>query len=297
MRQVIRVQPIHRRGRHSRSLDQPASASFRVVAASAAESTSRMYSPLPHERAAYQMYWQHADVSHSGAIGGQDAVGFFSKSGLDMLVLKQVRARSSDASASLRARPSVFPSQVWDLSVATSANKSALSAAEFFVALRLIAMAQQEHPLTYDSMRALASTPLPLPRFHGIPEPPVASAPPASVVPASPPSGVSAVSPPAAATGAEPFALTQPEYERYRGLFATVDPNGDGLVEGADAVPLFSKSGLDRGALGQIWQIADVDKDAKLSLNEFVSAMHISTRIRAPRLSLSHSLSPLILGF
>ena len=58
-------------------------------------------------------------------------------------------------------------------------------------------------------------------------------------------------------------------------MFTSTDSNADGFVESSDAVALFEQSGLERQALHEVWQIADVDEDGRLSLSEFVCAMHI----------------------
>ena len=56
-------------------------------------------------------------------------------------------------------------------------------------------------------------------------------------------------------------------------MFTSTDSNADGFVESSDAVALFHQSGLERQALFEVWQIADVDEDGRLSLSEFVAGL------------------------
>ena len=208
-----------------------------------------MWEPPANEQAAYATLWQAADVPRAGSIAGQAAVQFFARSGLDMAVLRQV----------------------WDL--ADVHKRHILGPAEFHIACRLIALAQQGHPVSQERLLALASTTIPLPRFQGISLPPPAPAPPAPA-PMAMPQPVAAALPAPGATE-DAFSMQPPEYARYQQLFAQFDNNADGFVEGAEAVPLFSKSGLDRVALRSVWQMADVDGDNRLSMPEFATAMHI----------------------
>ena len=69
--------------------------------------------------------------------------------------------------------------------------------------------------------------------------------------------------------------MNDDEKARYTGYFETNDVNKDGFVESKEAVGLFEKSGLPKNHLKVIWAIADQDRDNKLSVNEFIIAMHL----------------------
>lgn len=130
--------------------------------------------------------------------------------------------------------------QVWSL--ADVAQQHFLGKAEFDVAMRLIAMAQHGLPVTSDALVAQAATKLPLPRFAGL---------------------------------AGTYSITEEERSNYERLFPNYDPNRSGFISGPDAANLFTKSGLDRPVLKKVWDLADVDKDYKLTVAEFTLAMHL----------------------
>jgi hypothetical protein len=55
---------------------------------------------------------------------------------------------------------------------------------------------------------------------------------------------------------------------------------GTSRVDGAAALNLFSKSGLQQEDLGLIWDLADMDGDGELNIKEFCIAMHMVSVIR-----------------
>lgn len=76
-----------------------------------------------------------------------------------------------------------------------------------------------------------------------------------------------------ALTTSDPYTMTPAEQSRYASLFPSYAQ--EGYIHGAAAVELFSKSGLDRGHLKEIWTMCDVPVDNKLDLMEFCVAMHL----------------------
>lgn len=86
--------------------------------------------------------------------------------------------------------------------------------------------------------------------------------------------------PPAAAGGSmaltvqDPYTLTPAEQQRYESLFPQYAKD-DGFMYGAEAVGLFSKSGLNHTQLRDIWNLADQPVDNKLDKLEFAIAMHM----------------------
>eukprot|EP00029_Vermamoeba_vermiformis_P010775 TRINITY_DN574_c0_g2_i1.p1 TRINITY_DN574_c0_g2~~TRINITY_DN574_c0_g2_i1.p1 ORF type:complete len:670 (+),score=233.70 TRINITY_DN574_c0_g2_i1:40-2049(+) len=63
--------------------------------------------------------------------------------------------------------------------------------------------------------------------------------------------------------------------ELYEEMFAKIDLEETGKIESHMAMDIFGKQGMGFGAVGQIWAIADADKDDQLSLIEFCIAMHL----------------------
>lgn len=106
------------------------------------------YTPSDTEGPYFEALWQVADASQAGALAGKDAVKFFMNSQLQPPLLREV----------------------W--SIADASQRHFLGRAEFFVALRLIAIAQSgnltEAAQLKPSLDRTAKTALPLPRFAGL---------------------------------------------------------------------------------------------------------------------------------
>lgn len=65
------------------------------------------------------------------------------------------------------------------------------------------------------------------------------------------------------------------ERSRYELIFPQYEVKKDGFVYGAQAVELFSKSGLDKQVLRDLWNMVDEPVDNRLSKLEFAIAMHL----------------------
>eukprot|EP00639_Heterosigma_akashiwo_P014834 CAMPEP_0206361950 /NCGR_PEP_ID=MMETSP0294-20121207/667_1 /ASSEMBLY_ACC=CAM_ASM_000327 /TAXON_ID=39354 /ORGANISM="Heterosigma akashiwo, Strain CCMP2393" /LENGTH=133 /DNA_ID=CAMNT_0053806933 /DNA_START=72 /DNA_END=469 /DNA_ORIENTATION=+ len=111
--------------------------------------TQTLWAPAhPEERSYYDGLFSIADTANAGSIAGKAAVSFFSLSGLDFSILKQV----------------------WD--IADARGEHMLRREDFYVAMRLIAMAQAEKPLRKDTLVNGCRVELPMPRFRNVPPPP-----------------------------------------------------------------------------------------------------------------------------
>lgn len=158
------------------------------------------------EKAYYDALFQVADTAGTGQIQGLQAVTFFKTSGLDVAVLKHVWA------------------------VADARNQHFLDRDAFYVAMRLIALAQAGQPATArEQLLQSANVPLPYPRFQGVPiQPPpgrLAPMPPtAPAGPGLPPSPGAAAA--MAAAGGDPYAMAPEERARYLVHFGPCDVNG-----------------------------------------------------------------------
>lgn len=62
---------------------------------------------------------------------------------------------------------------------------------------------------------------------------------------------------------------------KYSQMFQSNDPNSTGYITGMQAKTLLMQTSLTQAVLAQIWTLADYDKDGKLSLEEFIIAMHL----------------------
>eukprot|EP00850_Spirogloea_muscicola_P019833 SM000200S05823 [mRNA] locus=s200:106788:110308:+ [translate_table: standard] len=77
----------------------------------------------------------------------------------------------------------------------------------------------------------------------------------------------------------------------FRAWFAFADSDGDGRVSGGDAVRFFSRSGLPREQLKQVWALADSGRHGFLGPAEFSAAMRIIALAQA-----GHPISPSMLA-
>ncbi|CAM9141989.1 unnamed protein product [Choristocarpus tenellus] len=192
-------------------------------------------------------------------LAGQPAVVFFTKSGLNFDTLKQV----------------------WD--IADSAKNNYLRREEFWVAMRLLAMAQASpgQPLTAERVKTEGALPLPMPRMQGVPPPPVGLTVSQGVIAGNGMTGSS-----------DAYGMSSQEKSKYEMLFPTFDTDGDGFVTGQEAAALFSKSRLPRQQLRHVWELTDADKDNKLSLEEFCVGMHLIVCVSKKGLPMPSTLPP-----
>lgn len=59
------------------------------------------------------------------------------------------------------------------------------------------------------------------------------------------------------------------------GFFSQLDPQNKGVIDGDVAVPFMLQSQLDEATLANIWDLADIRKEGKLTRDEFAVAMHL----------------------
>ncbi|KAG6576446.1 transcription factor [Phytophthora cinnamomi] len=220
--------------------------------------------PSPQEQQYYDMLFAHVDEQRRNAIGGQQAVAFFSRSHLDKAILREV----------------------W--SIADTQRKSELSRNEFYVAMRLISLAQRGEQVSVQKFVQFAAMQFPLPVLEGVPPPPQGMHPaggmqqmqhppqhPAPVQTQAQQQEFGAVHQQPPSSNGAAYAVTADEKSKYDIVFQQYDTDRDGFLMGPEAVALFQMSGLDRNVLRDIWSMADVTQDSKLSLQEFYVAMHL----------------------
>ena len=65
------------------------------------------------------------------------------------------------------------------------------------------------------------------------------------------------------------------ERSRYEAIFPQYEVKKDGFVYGGEAVALFSKSGLEKDQLRDVWNVVDEPVDNRLDRLEFAIAMHL----------------------
>lgn len=75
--------------------------------------------------------------------------------------------------------------------------------------------------------------------------------------------------------GALPWLVTPPQKMKYDQFFATIDPQGQGIITGEQAVRFFSDSRLPEDTLATIWDLADINSEGQLNRDEFAVAMYL----------------------
>lgn len=246
------------------------------------------YLPPPNELPYYDALFVTADHTNSGQLGGREAVNFLSRSKLPLDLLKNI----------------------WGM--ADKPQTNTLDKNKFFVAVRLIQLFQNGEKAK-DSALNCANPAIRPPFFEGVTgvsiqpfhpavpaqQPPATAAPAmameqyptsAPLSPARAPVDTNSA-PQVTSTLAvqDPYTMPPGEQSRYETLFPQYCKE-DGFVYGKEAVELFSKSGLDKGTLRDIWNMVDDPIDNKLSKLEFAMAMHLIVCISKKGLQVPPSL-------
>ncbi|BFZ17146.1 hypothetical protein BsWGS_20184 [Bradybaena similaris] len=179
----------------------------------------------------YEAYYLQADPLGTGSIGALDAANFLKRSKLSDTIL----------------------SQVWDLSDPN--GKGYLEKAGFFVALKLIALAQSKQEMSVAKL--------------------IVETPPPDLGP------VEAVEPivPSAHAAYLPWDISLSEKSKYDKVFDSLQPMNN-MLAGDKVKPVLMNSKLPVDVLGRIWDMSDIDKDGYLDRDEFAVAMHLVYQAR-----------------
>uniref|UniRef100_A0A4W5MQ21 Intersectin-1 n=1 Tax=Hucho hucho TaxID=62062 RepID=A0A4W5MQ21_9TELE len=243
------------------------------------------------ERAKHDQQFVSLAPSPAGYITGDQARNFFLQSGLPPPIL----------------------AQIWAL--ADMNNDGKMDMHKFSIAMKLIKLKLQGHPLPPSLPPSMKQPPLTLPPpptapfgvMPGLPAVPPLPMPPMPGVGMSPPL-VSSVPPsvPPMANGAPmtgfshqgmaqsalflpplnfsapvppqpPIDWAVPSSSRlkYRQLFNSHDKMMSGHLTGPQARTILMQSSLPQTSLASIWNLSDIDQDGKLTAEEFILAMHL----------------------
>lgn len=188
----------------------------------------------------YGTLWTTADADRDNVIGIQDAAAFFHLSGLSQDVL----------------------GNIW---TQVSPQGTPLTPDQFVYYCELISMAQNHATPNLQELMRIKSTgaPIPFPSFSGASQ---QSTPVQSF-------GSPVVQPSPVVDPYSHLVANAQELHGWGDNFNQLDSAGSGFVGGAQALQFFSQSGLTQMTLGQIWDLADVNKDGRLDVFEFCVAM------------------------
>ncbi|XP_074008075.1 epidermal growth factor receptor substrate 15 isoform X3 [Numenius arquata] len=173
----------------------------------------------------YEKFYRQVDSANAGRVLASDAAVFLKKSGLTDLVL----------------------GKIWDL--ADTDGKGVLNKQEFFVALRLVACAQNGLDVSLSSL----NLPVPPPRFTDTNSPLLLSG---------------------TASSDVPWAVKLEDKAKYDAIFDSLNPV-NGLLSGDKVKPVLLNSKLPVDILGRVWELSDIDRDGMLDRDEFAVAMFL----------------------
>ncbi|KAM6173376.1 epidermal growth factor receptor substrate 15 [Erethizon dorsatum] len=173
----------------------------------------------------YEKYYRQVDTGNTGRVLASDAAAFLKKSGLPDLIL----------------------GKIWDL--ADTDGKGILNKQEFFVALRLVACAQNGLEVSLNSLNLA----VPPPRFHDTSSSLLTS-------------GTSAAE--------LPWAVKSEDKAKYDTIFDSLSPV-NGFLSGDQVKPVLLNSKLPVEILGRVWELSDIDHDGMLDRDEFAVAMFL----------------------
>ncbi|XP_074525208.1 uncharacterized protein eps15 isoform X2 [Halichoeres trimaculatus] len=174
----------------------------------------------------YDKYYRQVDPTGSGRVAAADAALFLKRSGLADLVL----------------------GRIWDL--ADSERKGALNKQQFFIALRLVACAQNGLEVALKSLNVA----VPPPKFHDTSSPLSAGG-----------------------AGEIPWVVKPEEKMKFDSIFESLNPAG-GMLTGDKVKPVLLNSKLPVDILGRVWELSDLDRDGMLDKDEFSVAMYLVYR-------------------
>nr|XP_057928939.1 epidermal growth factor receptor substrate 15 isoform X2 [Doryrhamphus excisus] len=175
----------------------------------------------------YDKYYRQVDPRGSGKVAAADAALFLKRSGLADLVL----------------------GKIWDL--ADSEGKGFLNKQQFFIALRLVACAQNGLEVALKSLNVA----VPPPKFHETNSPLLAGG----------------------AANDLPWVVKPEEKLKFDSIFDSLGPVG-GMLTGDKVKPVLLNSKLPVDILGRVWELSDIDRDGMLDRDEFSVAMYLVYR-------------------
>uniref|UniRef100_A0A3P8N8J4 Intersectin-1 n=1 Tax=Astatotilapia calliptera TaxID=8154 RepID=A0A3P8N8J4_ASTCA len=229
------------------------------------------------ERAKHDQQFHSLSPTAGGFITGDQARNFFLQSGLPPPVL----------------------AQIWALADMNSDGRMDIH--EFSIAMKLIKLKLQGHPLPPSLPPSMKQPPLPLPPQTGF-VPSCRRARPLMLLGRSSNPNVCTIlnlvnlavtfffnykislvshscflfcCPPPSAQPPADWAVPQSSRLKYRQLFNSHDKMMSGHLTGPQARTILMQSSLPQTQLATIWSLSDIDQDGKLTAEEFILAMHL----------------------
>ncbi|KAI0806407.1 hypothetical protein GGR55DRAFT_204374 [Xylaria sp. FL0064] len=169
----------------------------------------------------------------------------------------------------------------------TSMKTGALRALPSILPAALYEAATRRGPPTSRQSPAVTGTPV-----SAIPRQLSGSAQPRTSSPLGrPPLGAQGVGVPAQTTGGD-WLISPVDKAKYDQFYADLDKANKGYITGEEAVPFLSQSKLSEDALAQIWDLADINSEGRLTKDTFAVAMYLIRQQRTKGGPLPTSLPP-----
>ncbi|OMJ72309.1 hypothetical protein SteCoe_29278 [Stentor coeruleus] len=177
----------------------------------------------PRERGSYNIFLSQADPDGHNRVEGPTAVEFFKRSGLPTDVLKSI----------------------W--TICTPEGESFLDRERFYVALRLIAYAQEGKPVTEQSI--FDDIAAGIPKFQS------------------------------AVVIKDKWDIENADRDKYVKAFNSIC-GGKGFLTTEEAVDVFRKTQVKGEYLKKIWNLSDPEDSGEFRESQFIVAMHLITRVK-----------------
>ncbi|CAI4226405.1 unnamed protein product [Auanema sp. JU1783] len=182
----------------------------------------------------YEAFYREINPGGSPCIGSADAAGFLRRSNLNHAIL----------------------GRIWEIS--DYQKRGYLDKRGFYMALKLIAAAQQGHPVQPQSVYLTGLAP-------------------PTMVPSQASPAMSSSNSPSTAPASYNWAINTQDQAKYDAIFDSLTPV-DGKLPGVKVRPVLLNSGLNPASLAKIWELADQDKDGQLDRVEMSVALHLVYR-------------------
>ncbi|PYH99967.1 UBA/TS-N domain protein [Aspergillus ellipticus CBS 707.79] len=227
--------------------------------------------------------FEKSDVSKSGVLSGETSKQIFERARL----------------------PNEILGRIWNL--ADTRQQGALDATEFVIAMHLLTsyksgamrgIPQTLPPGLYDAAARRGPIRSSVGSRQGLDVPPVPAIPKQFTGPQrtqSPINRQAFGSPLSAQSTGSDWLVSPQEKVMFDNIFATVDTAKAGSISGDQAVSFFMGAQLPEETLAQIWDLADIDADGRLTKDEFAVAMYLVRLTRSGKESVPATLPPALI--
>ncbi|RAL12086.1 EF hand domain protein [Aspergillus homomorphus CBS 101889] len=226
--------------------------------------------------------FEKSDVAKTGVLSGETAKQIFERARL----------------------PNEILGRIWML--ADRRQQGALDATEFVIAMHLLTsyksgamrgIPQTLPPGLYDAASRRGSIRSSVGSRQGLDVPPVPAIPKQFTGPQRTQSPINRPfgSPLAAQSTGGDWLISPQEKAMFDNIFATVDTAKVGSVSGDQAVAFFMGAQLPEETLAQIWDLADIDADGRLTKDEFAVAMYLVRQQRTGKVPVPQTLPPALI--